>query len=185
MWCISLNCISLYMYKWTDADRAQKHGMDEFISSNPCNFDHASLFEMVQRLTLDHRLNDSYSCLASIFFGLRQFKHNGFFFNEIFLYLDVRSSFLCYRAPLTIINVFLTSWVENFSYQRKKTEREEVIGRDDPIPQPPYLSFPLFSCHMRNIPKRVVKFGICLRRTCKNRLGFLDFEISLLSHPRG
>ncbi|XP_028736403.1 calcium-dependent secretion activator 1 isoform X10 [Peromyscus leucopus] len=47
-----------------DADRAQKHGMDEFISSNPCNFDHASLFETVQRLTLDHRLNDSYSCLG-------------------------------------------------------------------------------------------------------------------------
>uniref|UniRef100_A0A8C0ES30 Calcium-dependent secretion activator 1 n=1 Tax=Bubo bubo TaxID=30461 RepID=A0A8C0ES30_BUBBB len=44
--------------------QAQKHGMDEFISSNPCNFDHASLFEMVQRLTLDHRLNDSYSCLG-------------------------------------------------------------------------------------------------------------------------
>ncbi|XP_040263684.1 calcium-dependent secretion activator 1 isoform X1 [Bufo bufo] len=47
-----------------DADRAQKHGMDEFISSNPCNFDHATLFEMVQRLTLDHRLSDSYSCLG-------------------------------------------------------------------------------------------------------------------------
>ncbi|XP_072276940.1 calcium-dependent secretion activator 1 isoform X16 [Pyxicephalus adspersus] len=47
-----------------DADRAQKHGMDEFISSNPCNFDHATLFEMLQRLTLDHRLNDSYSCLG-------------------------------------------------------------------------------------------------------------------------
>ncbi|XP_039627364.1 calcium-dependent secretion activator 1 isoform X4 [Polypterus senegalus] len=47
-----------------DADRAQKHGMDEFISANPCNFDHASLFEMLQTLTLDHRLNDSYSCLG-------------------------------------------------------------------------------------------------------------------------
>ncbi|XP_056590214.1 calcium-dependent secretion activator 1 isoform X4 [Triplophysa dalaica] len=46
------------------ADRAQKHGMDEFISANPCNFDHSSMFEMVQRLTLDHRLNDSYSCLG-------------------------------------------------------------------------------------------------------------------------
>uniref|UniRef100_A0A8C2BMX8 Ca2+-dependent activator protein for secretion a n=1 Tax=Cyprinus carpio TaxID=7962 RepID=A0A8C2BMX8_CYPCA len=43
---------------------SQKHGMDEFISANPCNFDHSSLFEMVQRLTLDHRLNDSYSCLG-------------------------------------------------------------------------------------------------------------------------
>uniref|UniRef100_UPI0037E7C6CE calcium-dependent secretion activator 1 isoform X12 n=1 Tax=Semicossyphus pulcher TaxID=241346 RepID=UPI0037E7C6CE len=28
------------------ADRAQKHGMDEFISANPCNFDHGSLFEL-------------------------------------------------------------------------------------------------------------------------------------------
>ncbi|XP_030632179.1 calcium-dependent secretion activator 1 isoform X7 [Chanos chanos] len=47
-----------------DADRAQKHGMDEFISANPCNFDHASLFEMVQRLTLDHRLNDNFASLG-------------------------------------------------------------------------------------------------------------------------
>uniref|UniRef100_A0A4W6D4X0 MHD1 domain-containing protein n=1 Tax=Lates calcarifer TaxID=8187 RepID=A0A4W6D4X0_LATCA len=50
--------------QYLNADRAQKHGMDEFISANPCNFDHASLFELVQRLTLDHRLNDSYSCLG-------------------------------------------------------------------------------------------------------------------------
>lgn len=112
LWCVSLNCVSLYMYKWTDADRAQKHGMDEFISSNPCNFDHASLFEMVQRLTLDHRLNDSYSCLASIFFGLQQFKHDNIFLNEVFLYLDVRSSFLHYRVPVTVTTVFLISWVE-------------------------------------------------------------------------
>lgn len=74
LWCVPLNCVSLHMCKWTDADRAQKHGMDEFISSNPCNFDHASLFEMVQRLTLDHRLNDSYSCLASISFDVRQLR---------------------------------------------------------------------------------------------------------------
>ncbi|XP_065253551.1 calcium-dependent secretion activator 2 isoform X7 [Emys orbicularis] len=47
-----------------DADRAQKHGMDEFISANPCKFDHASLFRVLQRQTLDHRLNDSYSCLG-------------------------------------------------------------------------------------------------------------------------
>uniref|UniRef100_A0A4W4ELX0 Ca2+-dependent activator protein for secretion b n=1 Tax=Electrophorus electricus TaxID=8005 RepID=A0A4W4ELX0_ELEEL len=46
------------------ADRAQKHGMDEFISANPCSFDHALLFEMVQRLTLDHRLNDNFACLG-------------------------------------------------------------------------------------------------------------------------
>ncbi|XP_033017405.1 calcium-dependent secretion activator 2 isoform X18 [Lacerta agilis] len=47
-----------------NADRAQKHGMDEFISANPCKFDHAALFRVLQRQTLDHRLNDSYSCLG-------------------------------------------------------------------------------------------------------------------------
>lgn len=162
MWCVSLNCVSLYMCKWTDADRAQKHGMDEFISSNPCNFDHASLFEMVQRLTLDHRLNDSYSCLASIFFGLQQFKHDNTFLNEVFLYLDVRSSFLRHRAPWTIVNVFLVSWVEIvFLTKERKQSGRKFISRDDPIPQPPDLSFSLFSCYMRNIPKRVIKFGIC------------------------
>ncbi|XP_061496117.1 calcium-dependent secretion activator 2 isoform X3 [Rhineura floridana] len=45
-------------------NRTQKHGMDEFISANPCKFDHAALFRVLQRQTLDHRLNDSYSCLG-------------------------------------------------------------------------------------------------------------------------
>uniref|UniRef100_A0A8C2TLD2 Calcium dependent secretion activator 2 n=1 Tax=Coturnix japonica TaxID=93934 RepID=A0A8C2TLD2_COTJA len=45
-------------------DRGQKHGMEEFISANPCKFDHAFLFQLLQRQTLDHRLNDSYSCLG-------------------------------------------------------------------------------------------------------------------------
>ena len=129
MWCVSLNCVSLYMYKWTDADRAQKHGMDEFISSNPCNFDHASLFEMVQRLTLDHRLNDSYSCLASIFFGLQQFKHDNIFKWNIF-YLYVRISFLHYRSPLTIINVFLISWVEIVFLTKDRTQSTRKLSVD-------------------------------------------------------
>ncbi|XP_040505095.1 calcium-dependent secretion activator 2 isoform X17 [Gallus gallus] len=47
-----------------DTDRGQKHGMEEFISANPCKFDHAFLFQLLQRQTLDHRLNDSYSCLG-------------------------------------------------------------------------------------------------------------------------
>ncbi|XP_076976148.1 calcium-dependent secretion activator 2 isoform X14 [Tamandua tetradactyla] len=46
------------------ADRFQKHGMDEFISASPCKLDHAFLFRILQRQTLDHRLNDSYSCLG-------------------------------------------------------------------------------------------------------------------------
>uniref|UniRef100_A0A8C4R6J6 Ca2+-dependent activator protein for secretion b n=1 Tax=Eptatretus burgeri TaxID=7764 RepID=A0A8C4R6J6_EPTBU len=47
-----------------DADRAHKHGMDEFISANPCKFDHAALFKTMQLQTLEHRLNDSFSCLG-------------------------------------------------------------------------------------------------------------------------
>uniref|UniRef100_H2Z3C0 Calcium-dependent secretion activator 1 n=1 Tax=Ciona savignyi TaxID=51511 RepID=H2Z3C0_CIOSA len=46
------------------ADRARKHGMDDYISADPCRYDHSSLFELLQRLTLDHRLNESYSCLG-------------------------------------------------------------------------------------------------------------------------
>ncbi|XP_015602343.1 calcium-dependent secretion activator isoform X2 [Cephus cinctus] len=47
-----------------DADRARKHGMEDFISADPCKFDHASLFKFLQNLTLDYRLNDPYSSLG-------------------------------------------------------------------------------------------------------------------------
>lgn len=144
MWCVSLNCVSLYMYKWTDADRAQKHGMDEFISSNPCNFDHASLFEMVQRLTLDHRLNDSYSCLASIFFGLQQFKRDNLLQNKIFLYLYVKL-FSPLQSPFNNYKYILDflGW-DSFTYQRKKIQREEVISRGRSNPPASVSELPPF-----------------------------------------
>ncbi|XP_044016628.1 calcium-dependent secretion activator isoform X3 [Aphidius gifuensis] len=47
-----------------DADRARKHGMEDFISADPCKFDHATLFKFLQNLTLDYRLNDPYSSLG-------------------------------------------------------------------------------------------------------------------------
>ncbi|XP_070192470.1 calcium-dependent secretion activator 1-like isoform X1 [Littorina saxatilis] len=47
-----------------DADRARKHGLDEFVMANPCNFDHSSLFKILQTLTLDYRLGDAYTCLG-------------------------------------------------------------------------------------------------------------------------
>ncbi|KAF7272951.1 hypothetical protein GWI33_014300 [Rhynchophorus ferrugineus] len=47
-----------------DADRARKHGMEDFISADPCQFDHASLFKMLQNLTLEYRLNDPYCSLG-------------------------------------------------------------------------------------------------------------------------
>ncbi|KAJ8885538.1 hypothetical protein PR048_011736 [Dryococelus australis] len=46
------------------ADRARKHGMEEFISADPCKFDHAMLFKMLQTLTLDYRLSDPYCSLV-------------------------------------------------------------------------------------------------------------------------
>nr|CAD7428360.1 unnamed protein product [Timema monikensis] len=49
-----------------DADRARKHGMEEFISADPCKFDHASLFKMLQTLTLDYRLSDPYCSLCAV-----------------------------------------------------------------------------------------------------------------------
>ncbi|CAH1960786.1 unnamed protein product [Acanthoscelides obtectus] len=47
-----------------DADRARKHGMEDFISADPCQFDHASLFKLLQNLTLEYRLNDPYCSLG-------------------------------------------------------------------------------------------------------------------------
>lgn len=49
-----------------DADRARKHGMEDFISADPCTFDHASLFKLLQNLTLEYRLNDPYCSLVTI-----------------------------------------------------------------------------------------------------------------------
>jgi len=50
----------------SDADRARKHGMEEYISADPCKFDHHSMFRHLQTLTLDFRLNDPYCSLVRI-----------------------------------------------------------------------------------------------------------------------
>ncbi|XP_019699908.1 calcium-dependent secretion activator isoform X1 [Harpegnathos saltator] len=47
-----------------DADRAKKHGMEDYISADPCKFDHAALFKYLQNLILDYRLNDPYCSLG-------------------------------------------------------------------------------------------------------------------------
>ena len=47
-----------------DADRARKHGLDEFVQGDPCTFDHHDLFKLLQTLTLDYRLDDAYTCLV-------------------------------------------------------------------------------------------------------------------------
>uniref|UniRef100_A0A3Q1HX79 Calcium dependent secretion activator 2 n=1 Tax=Anabas testudineus TaxID=64144 RepID=A0A3Q1HX79_ANATE len=41
-----------------------RQGVEELISAPPCRFDHATLFTTLQKLTLQHRMNDSFSCLG-------------------------------------------------------------------------------------------------------------------------
>ncbi|KAG9509267.1 Calcium-dependent secretion activator, partial [Fragariocoptes setiger] len=45
-------------------DRVRKHGMDEFISADPCKFPHHPLFRHLQHETLRFRLNDRYCSLG-------------------------------------------------------------------------------------------------------------------------
>ena len=45
-------------------DKARKLGLDEFVQANPSKFQHAELFRSLQKLTLDYRLNDIYTCLV-------------------------------------------------------------------------------------------------------------------------
>ncbi|CAL7937292.1 unnamed protein product [Xylocopa violacea] len=47
-----------------DADRAKKHGMEDYISADPCKFEHHALFKFLQNLVLDYRLNDPYCSLG-------------------------------------------------------------------------------------------------------------------------
>ncbi|KAL1247634.1 hypothetical protein QQF64_023010 [Cirrhinus molitorella] len=45
-------------------EKTQRQGVEELISAMPCNFDHTSLFIILQKHTLVHRMNDSFSCLG-------------------------------------------------------------------------------------------------------------------------
>ncbi|XP_064102335.1 calcium-dependent secretion activator-like isoform X9 [Macrobrachium nipponense] len=47
-----------------DADKAKKHGMDEYISADPVRFDHHNLFRLLQSQTLEYRLIDPYCSLG-------------------------------------------------------------------------------------------------------------------------
>uniref|UniRef100_A0A096LZV4 Calcium dependent secretion activator 2 n=1 Tax=Poecilia formosa TaxID=48698 RepID=A0A096LZV4_POEFO len=45
-------------------DPCQRQGMEDLISAAPGCFDHAALFSILQKHTLQHRMNDSFSCLG-------------------------------------------------------------------------------------------------------------------------
>lgn len=57
-------------------DKAKKHGMEDFVTADPCKYDHASLFKLLQNLSLEYRLNDPYASLVSSFKGIFQKKNN-------------------------------------------------------------------------------------------------------------
>ncbi|XP_060932818.1 calcium-dependent secretion activator 2-like [Limanda limanda] len=45
-------------------DPSQRQGVEGLISAAPCRLDHAALFSILQKHTLQHRMNDSFSCLG-------------------------------------------------------------------------------------------------------------------------
>uniref|UniRef100_A0A3B4Y6Q5 Calcium dependent secretion activator 2 n=1 Tax=Seriola lalandi dorsalis TaxID=1841481 RepID=A0A3B4Y6Q5_SERLL len=45
-------------------DPSQRQGVEELISAAPSRFDHAALFAILQKHTLQHRMSDSFSCLG-------------------------------------------------------------------------------------------------------------------------
>lgn len=45
-------------------DPSQRQGVEGLISAPPSRFDHATLFTILQKNTLQHRMNDSFSCLG-------------------------------------------------------------------------------------------------------------------------
>jgi len=48
----------------SDADKARKHGMEEYIAADPITFDHHSLFSNLQTSSLDWRLKDPFASLG-------------------------------------------------------------------------------------------------------------------------
>uniref|UniRef100_A0A671P4B9 Calcium-dependent secretion activator 2-like n=1 Tax=Sinocyclocheilus anshuiensis TaxID=1608454 RepID=A0A671P4B9_9TELE len=58
------NCRGGNAQKDAPVEFQNRQGVEELISAMPCNFDHASLFFILQKHTLVHRMNDSFSCLG-------------------------------------------------------------------------------------------------------------------------
>lgn len=68
-WRLQCTTKSWATLKWSQLcvsglDPSQRQGVEELISSPPCHFDHATLFSVLQKHTLQHRMNDSFSCLV-------------------------------------------------------------------------------------------------------------------------
>ena len=67
----------------------KKHtGLEEYTGADPCKFDQPGMFDHLQRMTLQHRLNDQYACLGWFRLGIRQ-PINYLFKIEIILLINI------------------------------------------------------------------------------------------------
>uniref|UniRef100_A0A8C6SPZ1 Calcium dependent secretion activator 2 n=1 Tax=Neogobius melanostomus TaxID=47308 RepID=A0A8C6SPZ1_9GOBI len=57
-------------------DPSQRQGVEGLISVAPSRFDHATLFSILQKHTLLHRMNDSFSCLSGAGLHLMDYSEN-------------------------------------------------------------------------------------------------------------
>lgn len=48
----------------TGVEPSLRQGVEDLVAAAPSSFDHAALFTVLQRSTLQHRMNDSFSCLG-------------------------------------------------------------------------------------------------------------------------
>ncbi len=69
-----------------DADRARKHGMEEYIAADPITMDHHDLFQELQRLSLDWRLQDPFASLVNISAFFKLIKFRGLLKNKLYHY---------------------------------------------------------------------------------------------------
>uniref|UniRef100_A0A673XPF5 Calcium dependent secretion activator 2 n=1 Tax=Salmo trutta TaxID=8032 RepID=A0A673XPF5_SALTR len=58
------NCRAGNSQPYAPISLLSRQGVEELISAVPCRFDHAALFPFLQKQTLQHRMNDSFSCLG-------------------------------------------------------------------------------------------------------------------------
>uniref|UniRef100_A0A8C6SNM4 Calcium dependent secretion activator 2 n=1 Tax=Neogobius melanostomus TaxID=47308 RepID=A0A8C6SNM4_9GOBI len=61
---------------WVCLDPSQRQGVEGLISVAPSRFDHATLFSILQKHTLLHRMNDSFSCLSGAGLHLMDYSEN-------------------------------------------------------------------------------------------------------------
>uniref|UniRef100_A0A673NIB4 Calcium-dependent secretion activator 2-like n=1 Tax=Sinocyclocheilus rhinocerous TaxID=307959 RepID=A0A673NIB4_9TELE len=121
-------------------EKTQRQGVEELISAMPCNFDHASLFFILQKHTLVHRMNDSFSCLGwfspgQVFvldeycarYGVRGCRRHLCYLKDLMDFSD--NSALVDPTLLHYSYAFCASHVHGNRFTNEKEEFEEIRSR--------------------------------------------------------